>query len=146
MLVLLAMILCICKCVCAWGTVCEWHFCNATACESNCEFISDPSEQQFPHNSPQKRNITTRFPFWVCRSREKAMQAVYHSTLEETQTSSAPILSDLTTTLGFWLVSFPDYFSHTEWRNSLVNCLFHFCSKCHGGGGTQITLLFMSDM
>ena len=26
------------------------------------------------------------------------------------------------------LVSCPDYFSHAEGKNSLVNCLFNFCS------------------
>ena len=61
MLVLLAMILCIWKYVCM--CVGHRHFCSATSRESNCESLPDPSKQQFLHNSPQKMNITTRFPF-----------------------------------------------------------------------------------
>ena len=32
------------------------------------------------------------------------------------------------------IVTCPEYFSHAEGKNSLVNCLCNFCSKRHDGG------------
>ena len=39
----------------------------------------------------------------------------------------------------------PAYFSHAERKNSLVNCLFRFCSK-HHQRGTPIRLLYQNDV
>ena len=43
------------------------------------------------------------------------------------------------------LVSCPDYFSHAEGKNSLVNSLFNFCSVRHDRG-TPIRLLHENDV
>ena len=43
------------------------------------------------------------------------------------------------------IVSCPDYFSHAEGKNSLVNCLFNFCSK-HHDRGAPIRLLHANDV
>ena len=43
------------------------------------------------------------------------------------------------------VVSCPDFFLHAEGKNSLVNGLFHFCSKFHVGG-TPIRLLHVKDV
>ena len=43
------------------------------------------------------------------------------------------------------VVSCPDYPLHAEGKNSLVNCLFNFCSVCHDGGA-PIRLLYANDV
>ena len=43
------------------------------------------------------------------------------------------------------VVSYPDYFLHTEGENSLVSCLFNFCSN-HHVRGAPIRLLHANDV
>ena len=44
-----------------------------------------------------------------------------------------------------YIVSCPDNFPHAEGKNSLVNCLFNFCSKRHVRGA-PIRLLHANDV
>jgi len=139
MLVLLAMILRICKYVCMWGidTFEVWPHGKATVNP----FLTHPSNS---FHTIHHRSISPPDSLFGCadqeREREKAMQAAYHSTPEETQAISVPIFSDLT----------PRLHPHSQTifftqREKIVWWMAYFCSK-HHGGGTQIRLLFVSDM